>query len=138
MDRSDLFRFMKQHRYGVVSSIGADCTPQSALVGIAVTADLQVIFDTLRNTRKYANLMRQPRCSFVIGWSGEQTLQLEGTAEEPTGDSLRRFQSAYFETWPDGRDRLQWPNLTHIVVHPRWLRYSDFDQSPPFIQEFTF
>lgn len=137
MKRSDLYLFMKQHRYGVVSSIAADGTPQSALVGIGITSDLQIVFDTMRTTRKYANLIRDPRCSFVVGWSGEQTLQFEGIAEEPTGDDLRRFQAAYFETWPDGIDRMNWPNLTYFVVHPRWLRYSDYDQSPSLIQEFT-
>ena len=137
MERSDLYRFMKQHRYGVVSSIAADGTPQSALVGIATTPELRIVFDTLRTTRKYANLTRNPRCSFVVGWSGEQTIQFEGIAEEPAGDDLLACQAAYFEVWPDGRARMSWPNLTYFVIHPRWLRYSDYDQSPPFIQEFT-
>ena len=137
MEPSELYRFLRQHRYGVISSIAADGRPQSALVGIATTPDLRIVFDTLRTTRKYANLIRSPRCSFVVGWSGEQTLQFEGIAEEPAGDDLLRYQAAYFEVWPDGPARLNWPNLTHLVVHPTWLRYSDYDQSPPFIQEFT-
>ena len=136
MERSDLYRFMKQHRYGVVSSIAADGSSQSALVGISVTPELCIVFDTLRTTRKYANLIRNPRCSIVVGWSGEQTVQFEGIAEEPSGDDLRGFQAAYFEIWPDGRARMSWPNLTYLVAHPRWLRYSDYDQSPPFIHEF--
>ena len=138
MERSELFRFMKKHRYGVVSSIAADGTPQSALVGIAVTPELDIVFDTLRTTRKYTNLLRNPRCSFVVGWSGEQTVQYEGIAEEPSGENLRRFQAAYFLSWPDGLSRMDWPNLTYLVVHPRWLRYSDYDQNPPFVQEFFF
>jgi general stress protein 26 len=137
MDRSELYRFMRQHRYGVVSSIAADGLPQSALVGIATTPDLSIVFDTLRTTRKYANLTRNPRCSFVVGWSGEQTVQFEGIAEEPIGDDLLRYQAAYFAVWPDGPARMRWPNLTYLVVHPRWLRYSDYDQSPPFIWEFA-
>jgi hypothetical protein len=32
----------------------------------------------------------------VIGWSGEQTLKLEGTAEEPQGAALKQFQDDYF------------------------------------------
>jgi len=100
MDRSELYRFMRQHRYGVVSSIAADGTPQSALVGIATTPELQIVFDTLRTTRKYANLTSNPRCSFVVGWSGEQTVQFEGIAEEPSGDDLLRYQAAYFAVRP--------------------------------------
>ena len=28
--------------------------------------------------------------------------------------------------------------LIPVTVRPRWIRYSDYDQNPPLIQEFTF
>ena len=135
MDRQALHAFLSRYRYGVVSSTGPEGTPQSALVGIAVTPELEVIFDTLSSSRKYANLMARPACSFVIGWGGEQTAQFEGTAMLPEGEELRRYQEAYFSVWTDGPERLKWPGLVHFVVRPRWIRYSDFDQSPPVIEE---
>ena len=138
MDRPDLYQFMSGFRYGVVSSVATDGTPQSALVGIAVTPQFEVIFDTLKTTRKYPNLKARPQCSFVIGWGGEQTVQLEGEAVEPEGDQLERCQQVYFAVWPDGPSRLSWPGITHFCVKPRWLRFSDFDQSPPLIVEMTF
>ncbi|HEY8713922.1 MAG TPA: hypothetical protein VIM00_01000, partial [Candidatus Acidoferrum sp.] len=79
-----------------------------------------------------------PRCSFVIGWAGETTVQYEGLACQPEGGELARYQQIYFATWTDGPSRLSWPGITHFVVRPTWVRYSDFDQRPPFIQEFTF
>ncbi|HWE83443.1 MAG TPA: pyridoxamine 5'-phosphate oxidase family protein [Terracidiphilus sp.] len=135
MDRQRLYQFLSRFRYGVVSSAGPEGTPQSALVGIAVTPELEVIFDTVQSSRKFANLTARPACSFVIGWDGEQTAQLEGTASLPEGDELRWYQEAYFAVWPDGPDRLKWPGLVHFVVRPQWIRYSDFDQSPPEIVE---
>jgi len=138
MDKAGIHAFMTGFRYGVVSSIAADGSPQSALVGIAVTADLEIIFDTVRSSRKYPNLIARPACSFVVGWPGEQTLQYEGTAIEAQSADLERVREAYFAVWPDGRDRLAWPGLTHFVVKPRWLRFSDFDQSPPLIVEMSF
>ncbi len=72
MDRDAICRVMQQYRYGVVSSVSAEWTPQSALVGIAVTAEMEIIFDTVRSSRKYENLLRQPACSFVVGWGGER------------------------------------------------------------------
>ena len=78
MERLFLYRFMSQHRYGVVSSIGGEGNPQSALVGIATSPDLEIIFDTVKSSRKYSNLIARPACSFVVGWSGEQTVQFEG------------------------------------------------------------
>jgi len=130
---------MAGNRYGIVSSIAADGSPQSAIVGIAVTPDLEIIFDTVRSSRKYPNLITRPQCSFVIGgWAGEQTLQYEGVAVEPEGLELERCRGAYFSVWPDGEARLAWPGLTHFCIKPRWLRYSDFDQRPPLVVEMSF
>ena len=137
MDRAAIYAFMKKHRYGVVSSISPDGSPQSALVGIATSRELEIIFDTVKSSRKYPNLIERPRCSFVIGWSGEQTLQYEGIAEEPKGAALQRYQEVYFSVWPDGLARLSWPGIAYFVIHPRWIRYSDFDQSPPLIRELS-
>ncbi|MGC2297456.1 MAG: pyridoxamine 5'-phosphate oxidase family protein [Acidobacteriaceae bacterium] len=134
MDQRSLYSFMVQHRYGVVSSIGPDSTPQSALVGIATSPELEIIFDTVKSSRKYPNLIARPPCSFVVGWSGEQTVQLEGVAEEPQGPELERCQKIYFTAWPDGPARMAWPGITYFVVRPRWIRYSDFDQRPPLIE----
>jgi pyridoxine/pyridoxamine 5'-phosphate oxidase len=135
MNRRDLHQFMVRHKLGVISSIGPDGTPQSALVGVATTPDLEVVFDTVKSSRKYGNLVARPRCSLVIGWSGEQTVQFEGVAEEPTGAELERLQRVYFEAWPDGPARLSWQGITYFVVRPRWIRYSDFAQNPPLIVE---
>ena len=134
MDQAVLYAFIHRHRYAIVSSVSDAGAPQSALVGIAVTNELAIIFDTLRATRKYRNLIARPACSAVIGL-GEQTLQLDGAAYEPQGDELPRYREIYFSAWPDGRERLDWPDLTHLVIRPSWIRYSDYDASPPIIYE---
>jgi pyridoxine/pyridoxamine 5'-phosphate oxidase len=138
MDRAAIHAFMKRFRYGVVSSISRNGTPQSALVGIATTPELEIIFDTVKSSRKYPNLLQNPSCSFVVGWEGEQTVQFEGVAVEPSGAELRRYQEAYFAVWTDGPARMNWPGMTYFVVQPRWVRYSDFDQRPRLIEEITF
>jgi Pyridoxamine 5'-phosphate oxidase len=137
MDKANLHTVMAEHRYGVVSSISATGTPQSALVGIAVTDQLEIVFDTLRSTRKYGNLIARPACSVVLGFPGEKTIQLQGNAMEPDGAERTRYQEAYFLTWPDGRDRTGWPGMTYLVVRPTWIRFSDFDQRPPLIEEIS-
>jgi hypothetical protein len=136
MDRGEIHAFMTQFRYGVLSTVGSDGTPQSALVGIAVTPTLEIVFDTVKSSRKYPNLTARPACSFVVGgWAGEQTLQFEGIAVEPQGEELKRCQETYFAVWPDGPARLSWPGIVYFAVKPRWMRFSDFDQSPPLIVE---
>jgi len=137
MDRIALHSFLARQRYGVVSSLSKKGAPQSALVGIAVTPDLEIVFDTVTSSRKYLNLIARPACSFVVGWAGEQTVQLEGIAVEPVGQELQRYQEVYFATWPAGVERARWPGIAYFVVRPRWIRYSNFDQTPPLIVEFT-
>jgi pyridoxine/pyridoxamine 5'-phosphate oxidase len=138
MRESDLYRFIAQGKLGVLSSVSPSGAPQSALVGIAVTEDLQIVFDTVKTSRKYGNLKARPACSFVFGWTGEQTVQYEGIAEELGGAQLQRYQEVYFQTWPDGPSRSQWPGIVYFLVKPKWIRYSDFDKNPPLILEFTF
>ena len=128
--------FIVQHKLGVLGTLSPVGKPQSALVGIGVTPDLEIVFDTVDTSRKYRNLRANPACSFVIGWSGERTVQYEGEAHQPTGDALARFQEAYFAAWPDGPDRMAWPGLVYFAVTPKWVRYSDYDQAPPMIREF--
>jgi pyridoxine/pyridoxamine 5'-phosphate oxidase len=120
-----------------VSSTAANGAPQSALVGIACTSHLEIVFDTVKGSRKYPNLLQRPMCSLVIGWSGEQTLQLEGIAEELQGEALEGFRDVYFSQWPECREHINWPDIAYFVVHPEWIRYTDYDRKPPFIQEIT-
>jgi len=138
MTKADLYQFVAGCKLGVLSSICESGAPQSALVGIAVTPDLELIFDTVKSSRKYPNLIARRWCSFVIGWAGEQTVQYEGEARELQGPDLKRCQEVYYRAWPDGPERLSWPGIVYFAVRPGWIRYSDFDQNPPLIQEFTF
>jgi len=137
LTRDYLRAFIARHRYGVLSSISPDGKPQSALVGIAVSPELEIFFDTVNTSRKVASLRRDPHASFVIGWENEQTLQLEGIADEPQGAELARLKSFYFAAWPDGPQRESWKGITYCRVRPRWLRFSSY-VDPQIIEEMTF
>jgi hypothetical protein len=138
MTTAELFAFMSRCRLGVLGSVSPEGVPQSALVGIAVTENLEIVFDTLDTTRKFRNLMSNRRASFAIGWEGEKTVQFEGEAFLPEREELERYKEIYFATWLDGPARQGWPGIAYFVVRPRWIRYSDFDQRPPVVEEQTF
>ena len=106
------------------------------MVGIAVTPELEIVFDTLDTTRKCRNLRADPKIAFVIGWDQEITVQLEGIADEPTGSERDRILDAYFAVYPECRDHLAWTGITHFRVRPTWIRYSNFN-APQQIIEFT-
>ena len=61
---------------------GSAASPYRVSVGIATTPRLEIVFDTVKSSRKYPNLVARHACSFVIGWAGEQTVQFEGQAEQ--------------------------------------------------------
>ncbi len=135
MTRRELVSFLRKYRLAVQASVTPAGAPQAAVVGFAVSDALEIVFDTVTTSRKYANLRADPRIALVIGWEHEITAQIEGVADFPTGDELERVRACYFAAYPDGRDRLAWPDITHVRVRPNWVRYSDFAQDPPHIVE---
>jgi pyridoxine/pyridoxamine 5'-phosphate oxidase len=137
MTQADLYDFMAKEKLGVLGTIDPGGNPQSALVGIAITPQLEIVFDTVKSSRKYPNLLAHPACSFVIGgWATtEQTVQYQGKAEELKSPALGRYQEIYFKAWPDGPARKTWPGIVYFVVRPTWIRHSDFDKNPPLIVE---
>ena len=109
------------------------------MVGIAISDDFEIVFDTLATSRKGHNLRRDGAIAFVVGGlasQDERTVQFEGTADEPTGAERRRLTDLYYTVFPDGRDRSKWPGLIYVRAIPVWLRYSDYHQDPPLILEF--
>jgi pyridoxine/pyridoxamine 5'-phosphate oxidase len=136
MKREKLLEFLRAHRLAVQASVTRDGAPQAAVVGYAVSDALELVFDTVTATRKFANLQANPRIALVVGWE-QVTAQLDGSADFPTGAELERVKELYFSAYPDGRERLAWPGITHVRVRPTWARYSDFAQDPPEIWELS-
>jgi pyridoxine/pyridoxamine 5'-phosphate oxidase len=115
--------------------------PQAAIIGIAVTDQLELVFDTLASSRKATNLRTNSRMALVIGgWddSDPRTVQYEGVADLPSGAELERLKQVYFAAFPDGPTRLSWPGITYVRVKPVWLRFSDFRAELPVISERSF
>jgi hypothetical protein len=129
--------FARGQRLAVLSTVTASNEPQSALMGVAVTEDLEIVFDTVRMSRKYPNLCGNGRVSLVIGCSSETTMQYEGIAEELSGQQLEKYLPVYFAAFPDGPERRNWPGMTYFVVRPKWMRYCDYGRRPPVIREFN-
>jgi PPOX class probable F420-dependent enzyme len=127
MKRAELLEFLRRHKLGVLSTVSPSGEPEAAVVGVAFTDDLEIVFDTLETTRKAVNLRRSPKIAFVVGWDQEITAQIEGVADEPQGAELERLREAYFLAYPDGRERQRWEGITYFRVRPHWARYSDFN-----------
>lgn len=135
MNKEEVYRFMDAERLAVLATVSEGGQPEAALMGMAVTPELEIVFDTLRSSRKYPNLKRNPRVAWVIGCLSEISVQYEGVAEELAGEALTHYQQTYFARFPNGPERQSWPGITYFVVRPSWIRYCDYRQRPPRIEE---
>jgi general stress protein 26 len=133
------YQFINQHKLGVVATINMAGNSEAALIGIAVSDKLEIIFDTVNTSRKYQNILRHQQVSVVIGWDNETTVQYEGIAEVLSDDNeAEKLRDIYYQVYPDGRERAKtWPGLVHIKIIPQWLRYSNFND-PVTIEELRF
>ena len=129
---ADLLAYMRGHKLAVVASVDADGQPQAALVGVGVTDGFDIVFDTLATSRKHANLSADPRAAVTFSGPGERTLQYQGVAHPVsiTGKADALWREAYYAAWPEGPDRLGWPDLAYWRIEARWLRFSDYDAGP--------
>lgn len=107
-------------------------------MGYAVTPELEIIFDTVKTSRKYPNLKKNPRVAWVLGCSSEITVQYEGMAQELEGAELAKYKKTYFAAFPDGPARQSWPGITYFVVRPKWVRYCDYHPEKRRIEEQEF
>ena len=136
--RAELLRLMRAERHATVASVSAAGVAQAAVVGVVVSEDFEIFFDTLDATRKAVNLRARPRAAFVLGSTAadaKATVQVEGVTDEPRGTDLERLKELYFERFLDGPTRQAWKGLIYVRVRPTWLRMSDYATDPPRIVE---
>jgi len=138
MNVEEVFEFMNRESLAVLATVGENGHPEAALMGFAVTPELEIIFDTVKSSRKYPNLKKNARVAWVIGCTTEVTVQYEGIAEELEGEELANYQKTYFAKFADGRARLSWPGITYFVVRPKWVRYCDYNPGTRRIEEKRF
>ncbi len=95
MTKEFIYNFIKQHKLAVVSTLSIDNKPEAALVGFAISEDLEIVFDTVKTSRKYQNLLQNSAVAVVIGWDNETTVQYEGIATELTGPEADHYREKY-------------------------------------------
>ena len=75
MNVEEVFAFMATESLAVLSTVTERGEPEAALVGFAVTPKLEIVFDTVKSSRKYPNLQKNQRMAWVIGCTTEVTVQ---------------------------------------------------------------
>jgi pyridoxine/pyridoxamine 5'-phosphate oxidase len=127
MTRAEALAFLRKHTLCVVATASPSAVPQAAVVAFAVGDELEIVFDTVRSSRKVPNITKNAEVAIVVGWGPEeQTMQIQGIADLPAGPELERIKRIYFDARPDGAGRQAWEGITYVRVRPTWMRYSDF------------
>ena len=138
MNLEEVFKFLNGEKLGVLTTVGVNGSPEAALMGVVATPELELIFDTVKSSRKYPNLKSNPRVAWVIGCTSEITVQYEGIAEELEGELLAKYKKIYFAKFTDGPARESWPGIVYFVVRPKWVRYCDYNLANRRIEEKMF
>ncbi|MGA1844325.1 MAG: pyridoxamine 5'-phosphate oxidase family protein [bacterium] len=122
---------------GVLATRGREY-PYCTLVGVAGMEDLRyVIFATLRNTRKYANIRAYPMISILIDsrsnrvedFKDAMALTVLGNAHEAEGEERERLSGLYLERHPHLREFLRDPDCALMALEvERYILVTRFQQ----------
>ena len=113
--------------------------PQCAVMGYAVTDDLNLILSTDKTSRKVVNIKTNPQVALVFGWLfTELNVQIQGEARLiESGQELKTCEEIYFASHPESVEFKGLPETIFIKIKPLWLRLSDYSVDPPWIQEMS-
>jgi len=130
--------FIKKNKLCVISTISSENKPESAVMVISQKDNLQLIFQTPNNYRKYINLKHNPRIAVVFGFDLEEftTVQYEGIAEEAYGKEIDECRKIHVAKNPKSTDYAYLPQNKYFIVSPMWIRYWNFNTNERF--ELTF
>lgn len=138
-NKEKVYKFIKAHILGVVSTIDSKGGwPESAVVAFSETKDLEIIFGTFNNARKYKNLQSNKNISFVVGWDDNITVQYEGIAQEVSGDELDQCREIHLTKNPKSKKYAFDEKQRFFKVRPVWVKYSDFNHDPEDSFELSF
>lgn len=122
---------------GVLATRGKEY-PYCTLVGFTGTDDLRrIIFATLRNTRKYANIKAYPMISILIDSRSNRVedfkdavaLTALGNAHEAEGEERERLSGLYLTRHPHLKEFLRDPDCALMVLEvERYIMVSRFQQ----------
>lgn len=120
---------IKQTTHAVIATNSETGFPESAFIGFGETERLELIFGTNSQSRKFQNILRDPRVSFVIGGESYVTVQYEGTTRILNLEEWTQYTDLFFQKTPSAKVYENQPNQQYLLVSPKWIRYSDLREN---------
>lgn len=137
--KEKVIRLLERNELGVIATNSAGTSPESAVVAVSHTDDLELIFGSFKGTRKNANIATDPYVSMVIGWDKKEkkTLQVEGATVLLSGDERARAEAVHCAKNPASEKFMTDPRQEYFKITPHWFRYSDYSVNPQVVWEVT-
>lgn len=132
-----ILEFLSKHILAVIATCHRDGTPEAATIDFSVRDNLEIVFSTFKQTRKFNNLAERPGVAFVVGWDDNITVQYEGEATRIPAEDIQQYQEAFLNSVPAEREFIE-RGAVMFKATPRWIRYSDFNKEPPELVEIQF
>lgn len=138
-DIEKIQEFIKSHNLAVIATVTSDVLPEAAVVGFVSKDNLEIIFGTSSESRKYKNLQKNPRVALVIGWEKGRTVQYEGEAIEIQDEQERQEAAKIFlSKIPSAAKFLSDSKEAVFKIVPKWVRLTDLSTDPWDITEIKF
>ena len=137
--KQELKEFLGRYQNCVISSLGPDGEPQAANVAFSENDALELIIGTSVSSRKYANIVRDPRVAVTVTDTDDRlTVQYQGTAEVLSKAEFMARQTDHFIKLPGSLPFKDLPDQVYFLIKPTWIRFSDCNPHPWVITEFEF
>ncbi len=129
----------KEVKLCVFATASKDGKPASAVLGYAIKEDLTILLSTQKTTKKYANIVENPRVALNFGWSfSEINIQYEGECSIlDSGEEHEQLEAFFFQQNPHA-EKFKNPNLVILKIRPTWIRLNDLTVTPPNEEEKNF
>ena len=139
--KEKIIKLLENNRFGVIATYPTelDRAPESAVVAISYTLNLEIVFGSFNTTRKNKNLERNSKISIVVGWDNtlKQTLQMEGEAFKILGAERIKLEEAHCQRNIESNHFRNDQRQEYFKIKPYWIRYSDFSKDPQEVWENT-
>jgi hypothetical protein len=124
--QADVQAFLHRFTNCVLATVGVNGWPQGATVAFSETDQLELVFGTAVTSRKFSNLLREPRVGVTVTDDITRlTVQYRGTARRLTPTDLDRYADAHLDKLPGTRPFWDLPDQAYFLIRPAEIRFTN-------------
>ncbi len=115
-------KFLENETHCVISTVSPKGNSESAFVAFSENENLEIMIGTSNKSRKFQNIVNNPRVSIVFGFEGKKSLQYEGNVSVIGEKELEKRLKGHFVKHPGAIKYQADPDNIYMIVKPLWIR----------------